>query len=185
MDLLRRRLVAAILATPWAQWPRHRLMSPGVKRRIGVIYLPSREAVESVPRKKGSSRGARLDRRRNPGPREALRGWGCHAIRSPRPAARRGKRRRPAGGGGPLHAGDAEGHDDDPHLRDRGRPRRQRFREEHGAPRWEHHRPLRGLRRVLRKGDRAAEDSLARAGAPRHLQHCLRCCVPARPTPSG
>jgi len=53
MDLLRRRLVAAILATPLGSVAQAPPYVPGTKRRIGVIYLPSREAVESVPRKKG------------------------------------------------------------------------------------------------------------------------------------
>ena len=49
MDSLRRSLILAILALPFAARGQTPAYVPGAKRRLGVIYLPDREFIESMP----------------------------------------------------------------------------------------------------------------------------------------
>src|SRR5689334_5658049 len=45
----RRRLLLAILAAPLAAGGQTPAYTPGTRRRLGVIYLPERETIESLP----------------------------------------------------------------------------------------------------------------------------------------
>lgn len=49
MNRLRRSIVLALATAPFASTPRATPYVPGSKRRLGVIYMPPREIVESMP----------------------------------------------------------------------------------------------------------------------------------------